>query len=142
MIGARNVRGGIVLLSGGLVLGLVASLYAFVPMVPQVPAALDQYDDVARRLLRLAHIAALMLPLINIVLGGWLDRLTMPIARKVAVSHALLWGAVGVPLALAFEAAWAPAREWHLSGLPVLAFCGGVFASSAAAWHMGPDHWR
>ena len=44
------------------------SLYAFQPLVP-VPASLMRYDDLPRRLLRLAHIAGVMLPLINVVTG-------------------------------------------------------------------------
>jgi hypothetical protein len=139
VIGARNVRGGIALLAGGLVMGLAMSLYAFVPMVPHVPASLDQYDDLPRRMLRLAHIAAIMLPLINIVLGGWLDRLDLSPRAKNAVSWLLLVGAAGVPLALALEAAWPLGRVLHLSGVPVLAFCGGVLAASVGAYRA---HWE
>ena len=136
MTGVRNVRGGIVLLFVGLLMGLAMSLYAFVPMVPKVPAALDAYDDLPRRLVRLAHIAAIMLPVINIVLGGWIDRLALsPRARETA-SRLLLWGAAGVPLALLIEAVWPVARNLHVSGVPVLAFCGAVGALSVGAWRM------
>ena len=135
--GARNVRGGLIILSAGLLMGIAMSLYAFVPMV-EVPAALDRYDDLPRRLLRLAHISAIMLPLINIVLGGWIDRLSMPARRREAASWALLVGAVGVPLALTAEALFPLARTVHLSGVPVAVFCGGVFAISLAAWRGFP----
>jgi hypothetical protein len=131
MIGARNVRGGIVLLAAGLLLGLVMSLYAFVPLVPQVPAALDRYDDLPRRLVRLAHIAAIMLPLINVVLGGRLDQLALSRRAKEAASHLLLWGAAGLPLMLALEAIVPALRGLHVSGPPAVAFCAGVFV---AAW--------
>jgi len=141
MIGARNVRGGLVLLSAGLLMGLLMSLYAFVPMIPRVPAALDEYDDVPRRLLRLAHVSAIMLPLINIVLGGWLDRLSMSARAKEGVSRLLLWGAAGVPLGLVVEALFPWARNAHLSAVPVLAFCGAIFALSTAAWRMTPAEW-
>lgn len=132
-IGDRNVRGGLILLSFGFIAGLAMSLYAFQPMV-RPPASLDQYDDLPRRMLRLAHIAAIMLPLINIVLGPWIDRLDLSGAARAWASRFLLWGAVLVPLALGVEAAWAPARSVHLSGLPVVAFCTGVFIVSAGAW--------
>jgi hypothetical protein len=131
--GARNVRGGLVLLSVGLFLGLVMSLYAFVPMVPRVPAGFDHYDDLPRRLLRLAHVAALMLPLINVVIGGWLDRLALSARAKEAASRLLLWGAVGVPAGLMLEAALPLARTVHVSGVPVLLFCAGVGLVSVGA---------
>ena len=138
MTGARNVRGGILLLSGGLALGMLMSLYAFVPMVPRVPAGLDQYDDLPRRLVRLAHVAAIMLPLINIVLGGWLDRLPLAARTRERVSWSLLLGGAGIPVALLIEAVWPPARELHLSGLPVVAFCWAVFVCGAGAARWPP----
>ena len=115
-----------------LLAGLAMSLYAFQPVV-QPGAALDQYDDLPRRLLRLAHIAAIMLPLINIVFGTWLDRLRLSTAAKEWASRLLLAGAVAVPLALALEAISAPARAIHLSALPVLGFCSGIFIVSFGA---------
>jgi len=132
MIGARNIKGGLILISFGLLGGLVMSLYAFQPMV-KVPASLDEYNDLPRRLLRLAHIAAIMLPLLNVVLGRWLDRLSLTQRTKSLASWFLLVGGVGVPIALAAEAAWGPARELHLSAIPVIAFCVGVFLVSIGA---------
>jgi hypothetical protein len=131
MIGARNVRGGIVLLAAGLLLGLAMSLYAFVPLVPKVPAGLDAYDDLPRRLLRLGHIAAVMLPVLNIVLGGWLDRLALSRRAKEASSWLLLGGAAGLPLTLVMEALVPPLGRLHVSGPPAVAFCAGAFL---AAW--------
>ena len=131
-IGARNVKGGLILVSVGLLAGLAMSLYAFQPVV-RPPASLDQYDDLPRRLLRLAHIAAIMLPLLNVVLGGWLDRLRLSLAAKRWASWLMLLGAVLVPLALAFEAICAPARPFYPSALPVVAFCAGVLIVSIGA---------
>ena len=124
--GGRNVRGGLILLPLGLLGGLAMSLYAFQPIV-NPPASLDRYDDLPRRLLRLGHIAAIMLPLINIVLGGWLDRLRLSPAAKQGASWMMLLGAIFLPLALALEAAWEPARHLHPSGLPAIAFCAGLW---------------
>lgn len=130
--GARNVRGGLVLLTVGLALGLLMSLYAFEPMV-QPPAALAHYDDLPRRLARLAHIAAIMLPLLNVVIGGWLDRLSLPALSKQLASLCLLGGAIALPLALGIEAVSVTARLWRLSALPAVVFCSGVFVVSAGA---------
>jgi len=133
MSGARNVKGGLVLLSLGLAAGLAMSLYAFAPLVP-VPRALAHYDDLPRRLIRLSHIAAIMLPLINVAVGPWLDRLDLRPAARGAASWLLLGGAVGLPLALALEAFVPALIPLHPSAPPALAFCAGAFIVSAGAW--------
>ncbi len=132
MTGGRNVRGGLVLLAAGLAAGLAMSLYAFQPLVP-VPEALARYDDLPRRLIRLAHIAAIMLPLINVVLGPWIDRLSLPGRARQAASWLLLSGAATLPAALALEAAMPRLLALHLAALPALAFSLGVFLVSAGA---------
>jgi hypothetical protein len=132
MIGAKNVKGGLVMISLGLLAGLAMSLYAFEPIV-RPPASLDDYNDLPRRLLRLAHISAIMLPLLNVVLGGWIDRLKLSRPAKRCASLLLLLGGALTPVALGLQAAWAPARELHLAGAPVVAFCLGVFLVTAGA---------
>lgn len=126
MSGARNVKGGIVMLALGLAGGLAMSLYAFQPMVP-VPPSLVHYDDLPRRLFRLGHIAAIMLPLINVVLGGWIDRLNLSRRWKELASWLLLLGGVSLPATLAFEALVPTAIGAHLSAAPAVAFTVGVF---------------
>jgi hypothetical protein len=135
MIGAKNVKGGLVMISLGLLAGLAMSLYAFEPIV-KPPASLDQYDDLPRRLIRLAHISAIMLPLLNVVLGGWIDRLALSTGAKRCASLLLLWGGALVPVALGLQAVWAPARELHLAGGPVVAFSLGVFLVTIGALRM------
>ena len=115
MSGARNVKAGLLLIALSLGGGLAMSLYAFVPMV-RVPEGLLEYDDLARRLLRLAHVAAVMLPLLNVVFGLLLDRLRLSPAIREFTSVLLLAGSVGLPLALAAEALVPAARAWHLAG--------------------------
>jgi hypothetical protein len=125
MIGARNIKAGLLLLALSLLGGLAMSLYAFVPMV-RVPAGLLEYDDLARRLLRLAHVAAVMLPLLNIVCGLLLDRLRLSRGVRELSSVLLLAGALGLPLALGAEALVPAARAWHLAGPPAVAMTLGV----------------
>ena len=132
MIGARNVKGGIVLLGVGLVAGLLMSLYAFKPMVP-VPESLSHYDDLPRRLFRLAHIAAVMLPLINIALGTWLDRLALSSRAKQLSGWLMLVGGIGLPLTLTVEALIPPLISLHLSALPAIGFTWGVLMAGAGA---------
>jgi hypothetical protein len=133
MNGNRNVQGGLVLLSLGLAAGLAMSLYAFKPLVP-VPPALAHYDDLPRRLVRLAHIAAIMLPLINVAVGPWLGRLALSARARTAASWLLLGGAAGLPLTLALEAFVPTLIGLHLSAPPAVAFCAGAFIVSAGAW--------
>jgi hypothetical protein len=120
MSGSRNVKAGLSLIALSLAGGLLMSLYAFVPMIA-VPAALEHYDDLTRRLLRLAHIAAVMVPLLNVVIGLLLDRLRLSPRMKELSSLLLLAGAVGLPLALAVEAFSPTARGLHLAGPPAIA---------------------
>ena len=132
MIGGRNVKGGLLLVSLGIAAGLAMSLYAFEPLVPP-PAGFKGYDDLPRRLIRLAHIAAIMLPLVNVVLGGWLDRLRLSRRGKEWASWLLLGGGALLPAALVLEAAWAPARHLHLAGTPAVAFSLGVILVTVGA---------
>jgi len=120
MSGARNVKAGLVMLTLSLLGGLAMSLYAFVPLV-RVPEGLLHYDDLPRRLLRLAHVAAVMLPLLNIVCGLLLDRLRLSLGVRELCSVLLLAGAVGLPLALGTEALVPAAREGHAAGPPAVA---------------------
>jgi hypothetical protein len=109
------------------------SLYAFEPMV--TPAAgFARYDDLPRRLVRLAHIAAVMLPLLNVAIGPWLDRLALSPRLSDAASRLLLFGAVGLPAALVAEAFVPSAAAWHVSGIPAVAFVAalGIVAVGAA----------
>ncbi|HYF01479.1 MAG TPA: hypothetical protein VEJ18_21330 [Planctomycetota bacterium] len=132
MIGSRNVRAGLVLLAVGLLGGLALSLYAFHPVV-QPPAGLANYDDLPRRLLRLAHVAAVMLPLINIVVGPWIDRLDLSPAGKQWSSTLLIGGAAGLPLALGMEAVVPALRPLHPSGLPAVGFIAGAVLMAVGA---------
>jgi hypothetical protein len=132
MSGARNIKAGLALLALSLVGGLAMSLYAFVPMI-RVPASLEHYDDAPRRLLRLAHVAAVMVPMLNILCGFLIDRLRLSRATKESASFLLLAGSVGLPLALASEALWAFSREWHLAGPPAVAVTLGALLVAIGA---------
>jgi len=109
------------------------SLYAFDPIVTP-PAALADYDSLPRRLLRLAHVAAGMLPLLNIALAPLVDRVRLSRRGREAASWALLGGAAALPAALALQAVWPLARAAHLAAPPALAFTAGVLLLAAGAW--------
>ena len=132
LVGMQNVKAGFLMISLGLIGGIFMSAYAFEPIV-SVPESLDDYDDLTRRLLRLAHICMIMLPLLNIVFGLVLDRLHLALKTKRLASWLLIVGAIGLPITLALEAFWAPVRAWHIPSAPVCAFCLGVFILTAGA---------
>lgn len=139
MRGARNVKGGLVLLFAGVAGGLLMAVYAFEPIVPP-PDGLVRYDDLPRRLVRLAHIAAVMLPLINITLGPWLDRLVLSPRLAGAASWLLLAGALGLPPALVVQAVVPAAGRLHLSGIPATTFVAGLAIVALGAWRTDLTH--
>lgn len=132
-VGTRNVRAGLLLIAVGLAVGLLMSLYAFVPMLPKVPASLDDYTDLPRRMIRLGHIAAIMLPLLNILFGLVIDRLELRYKLKSTASWLLIAGAALGPAALFVEAFSETARTLHLTAVPFTAFCVGTFILSWGA---------
>ena len=134
MNGMRNIRGGLALMGVGLVGGLAMSLYAFQPIV-KPPESLDRYDDLPRRLLRLAHIAAIMLPLINVVVGAVAERIRL----RDWASWTLLLSAAGLPLALAAEAMIPGIRWMHLPGIPATAFTVAIGAAALGAGRGLPE---
>lgn len=120
-LGRRTKLWGLALMPLGLCWGLALSLYAFHPILTPPPMLADP-TSLPRRLLRLAHIAAVMLPLITVVVAERLDTLPLSANTRVWVSRLLLWPAVGLPMALAAEALVAPLQWLHPSGAPAMAF--------------------
>ena len=126
MSGARNIKGGLILISFGILGGMAMSTYAFKPET--------QYNDLRERILRLAHVSAIMLPLLNIVLGMFLHRIKLSGRSKAMVSYLLLIGAVGTPAALVASAFLSPLSAFWLSAIPVTMFSSGAFLVSFGAW--------
>jgi len=97
--------------------GAVAGAWSFGgPVAP--PAGLESYDSLPRRLLRLAHIAAIMLPVLNLLYVPWARGLGM---RRGACAM-LLFGTIALPALLTLTAWW-PAGLFLLpvGVLPILA---------------------
>ncbi len=83
--------------------------------------------------MRLAHIAAIMLPLINVVVGRELDRLVLSAKVKRVTSVGLLASAVGLPLSLALEALSPLLATLHLSGVPALTLTASLVSCAIGA---------
>src|SRR5437868_449963 len=99
-IGRRNVVWGWCAIVLGPTGGSILMAWCFAgPFSAPVPW-LESYDSVERRVLRLAHVAMVMIPLINIVLGHELDQIALSAAWKRRASWLGIIAIPGVPLGL------------------------------------------
>lgn len=112
----------------GMASGAVLGLWSFgEPVAP--PAGFAAYDDLPRRLARLAHIAAVALPLINLHYVPWMECSAWnPRVRRLGC-RLLLFGTVSLPVALMAAALWRPAL--YATPAPVLALIAAVFLLAA-----------
>ncbi|MBI4605353.1 MAG: hypothetical protein HY721_25600 [Planctomycetes bacterium] len=108
----------------GLVLGAVLGLWSFGgPLDP--PAGLERHDGLPRRLLRLAHIALVALPALNLLYVPWLGRTGWSDRWRHAGAGLLLFGTLALPACLAAAAFWRPALV--LTPAPVSSLIAAVF---------------
>lgn len=113
----------------GMLSGAVLGLWSFTGPVP-APNGFIAYDDLPRRLLRLAHIAMIALPLLSLELERWLSHTTLSLPSQARIRTALVFGMLTLPTLLAVTAYWSPAL--YLLPLPVCALMGSVFAVAVA----------
>jgi hypothetical protein len=109
--------------------GAVLGLWSFSGPVP-APNGFIAYDDLPRRLLRLAHIAMIALPLLSLELERWLGRTPLRTQSQSHIRAALVFGMLALPALLAVTAYWSPAL--YVLPLPVSALMGSVFAVAIA----------
>jgi len=101
--------------------GAVLGLWSFGGPVP-APPGFGHYAELPRRLLRLAHIALIALPMINLEYVRWSSELDSPLCAR--GGRWMLFACISLPLLLASSAIWPPAR--YLLPLPVLALISAV----------------
>ena len=92
-IGKRNVSFGWFWILVGLVVGAVMGTWAF---NGPLPSPVGDYSSLPRRMLRLSHIAFIMLGIINILYGYGLEKIRL---RKVG-SVCMIYGAILMPVFL------------------------------------------
>jgi hypothetical protein len=102
-IGRRNVVWGWGMISMGAVTGLIIMAWSFAGPFP-TPSGFHDYGDLPRRMMRLAHIALFMLPIINILIGKDLDRARLTARWKQICSVSALVAMIGIPLGLTLAA--------------------------------------
>jgi len=115
-------------LAAGVATGLVLGLWSFDGPLP-VPAWLGAYDDTARRLARLGHIAFIGLGMLNILLARELPQSALEDSGRRLASRAMNLGNLLLPVLLFAAAAFPPVK--YALAVPATA----VFvALSLAAW--------
>lgn len=98
-LGDRNRLVGWSLFLAGIVSGMLLGLWAFDGPLP-APERFAAYDGLPRRLLRLAHIAAMALGLTNIFFGHELPHVALSRIMRVVASRAMIVGGVLMPVLL------------------------------------------
>jgi hypothetical protein len=112
----------------GTAAGAVMGVWSFGGPVP-APAGFVRYDDLPRRLARLAHIAAVALPALNLLYVSWMQRSALGRRARRLGCRALLFGTLTLPVLLALTAFWGPAL--YALPAPVLALVGSFFLLAA-----------
>jgi len=115
-IGRRNVVWGWIGICSGAISGLIIGGWSFGGVIPP-PPGFENYGDLARRMVRLAHVAMFMLPIINILIGKELDGLALSDTWKRRASTLALVGMIGIPLGLLLGGLIHPLLQ-HVLGLP------------------------
>lgn len=117
-LGEWNRRVGWVSACVGIATGLIMGLWSFDGPFA-VPEWLGGYDQTARRLARLGHIAFLGLAILNLLLAQTLSRLALGVAGRRTAAWAMNFGNIFLPLALFAAAAYRPLK--YLMSAPALA---------------------
>jgi hypothetical protein len=117
-LGEWNRRVGWISTCLGIASGLIMGLWSFDGPFA-VPQWLGGYDQTARRLARLGHIAFLGLGILNLLMAGTLGRLALgPRGRRTA-SWAMNFGNLFLPVTLFAAAAYRPLK--YFMSAPALA---------------------
>jgi hypothetical protein len=127
--GHLNILWGWIFMPLGITSGAILGMWSFNgPM--KTPPGFTDYSDLPRRMVRLAHIAFFMLPLLSIVYGTYIDALPITDGLKQIGSYGMLTCMVGVPLFLLLAAlVYRPLK--YLEAIPVGA---GMAAFYIMAW--------
>jgi hypothetical protein len=122
-LGRTNVRVAWWMIAGSMAVGAVLGLWSFGgPVSP--PPGFRAFDDLPRRLVRLGHIAAIALPVLNLLYVPWMARSRWGGRARRAGCRLLLFGTMALPSLLVLTAFWPPAL--YLLPVPVTALIAAV----------------
>ncbi|WP_445496250.1 CorA family divalent cation transporter [Photorhabdus sp. SF281] len=111
--------GGIIV---GIMMGGLMGMYAFKGPF-RAPKGHENYTDLNRRMLRLAHIAFIMLPLISMLYGMNIDDLQVPYIYKYYATICMMILSIGIPVLLIASCFYLPFKY-----VQVIPFSCGMFA--------------
>jgi hypothetical protein len=117
-IGKMNIILGWITMVTGILSGAIIGMYAFAGPFP-APKGHKDYADLPRRMVRLGHIALVMLPLINVVYGQFIDSIPVSDSLKLFGSWCMIVCMFGVPLFLFMASVYLPFK--YLEVIPVTA---------------------
>lgn len=116
--GRRNIVWGWCGIVAGPTVGSILMAWCFAGPFPAPLPWLEDYGSVERRMLRLAHVAMVMIPLINIVFGRELDRADLSPLWKRRASWLCALAIPGVPFGLTLGALiWVPLKWLSVPGV-------------------------
>jgi hypothetical protein len=117
-LGAVNIRAAWWMIGASMAGGAVLGLWSFGGPLP-APPGFRAFDDLPRRLVRLGHIAAIALPVLNLLYVPWMRRARWRAPVRRVGCRLLLFGTVALPSFLVLAAFWDPGR--YLLPAPVVA---------------------
>ena len=118
IIGQINVLFGWAWMCLGFIFGMTLGMWA------EGEIWLGGYTSLARRYLRLGHVAFIALSIINILYGKELGAVALPVHIKNIGSYLMIFGAIGVPLTCISAAFFRNAK--YFLPLPALALLAGI----------------
>lgn len=118
MVGQINIVFGWAWMVLGVIFGMALGIRA------EGEEWLGGYASLARRYLRLAHVAFIALSMINILYGKELGAVDLPVSVKNIGSYLMIFGAAGVPLTCICAAFFRKMR--YFLPLPALAVLAGT----------------
>lgn len=116
--GELNIRLGWIFMVAGIASGSIIGMWSFAGPF-KTPKTHRTYDSLPRRLVRLAHIAMFMLPLISIVYGQYIDTMPLSETLKMYGSYGMLTCMFGVPTFLVLASLYLPFK--YVEVIPVSA---------------------
>jgi len=111
--------------------GLIMGLWSFDGPLP-IPGWLGEYDQTARRLARLGHIAFFGLGILNLLVAGELRRSSLGSRGRQVASWAMNFGNVFLPLTLFAAAAYRPLK--YLMSAPAVAVFLALTVTAYGVW--------
>jgi hypothetical protein len=119
----------------GIVTGSLLGMFAFDGPFP-APNGLEDYASLSRRMLRLAHIAFVALPLITVTYGNHIDQADLSDKWKKIGVYSMVFGMIGVPTFLILAGAvWLPFK--YLEVAPVTGVLAALCIMAKGYWNHG-----